>query len=224
MIAAMILAAGESRRMGSPKALLPFRELDGRETSFLEHLLAVFEQSDADPVYVVLGHNAAELQAQVDCGDARVVLNDDYKAGMLSSIRAGIEAIEKAEDDVDGVLLCPVDHPDIAVSVVNALIQTFDAQRPPIVLPTHGGSRGHPVLFARAVFDELRAAPDSIGARRVVWDHQDDLVEVVVAESGIVADIDTPADYRALRARGDDGGEGEGDGGGQGPGDPEASE
>ncbi|HSF17272.1 MAG TPA: nucleotidyltransferase family protein [Vicinamibacteria bacterium] len=199
MIAALILSAGESRRMGSPKALLPFPLERGGETTFLERLLHVLQTSRARPILVVLGHEPDRIREAVDLTSVRQAVNSRYREGMLSSIQCGIEAL--AESDVDGALICPVDHPRITTDVVNTLITRFEATGAPVVLPIQSARRGHPVLFSAAVFPELLRAPRAVGARQVVWDHGDDLLEVQVTESGVRVDIDTPADYRSFRER-----------------------
>jgi molybdenum cofactor cytidylyltransferase len=197
MIAAIILAAGESRRMGSPKPLLPFPNHD---ETFVEHLVRVFEASKANPVVVVLGHRADHVRRSADLGDARVVINERYEEGMLSSIQSGLAAIDRKE--VEGALVCPVDHPDVPVEVVDRLISRFEVTRSSIVVPVSRGRRGHPVLFSRDVFSELEQAPPTVGARQVVWDHQNDLLEVKVSDPGILRDVDTPEDYLSFQ-RGD---------------------
>lgn len=199
MIAAIVLAAGESKRMGSPKALLPFPEPDGTESTFLSHLLRVFGAAPARPIVVVLGHHAEALRRELDFGEAIVVVNENYRDGMLSSLRAGLDALSS----VDGALVCPVDHPDVSPEVVATLVARFEAERPPIILPTFQGRRGHPVLFSSDVFSELHEAPEEVGARQVVWDHQKDLLEIEVSHGGVTIDIDTPGDYRAFRDRTD---------------------
>jgi molybdenum cofactor cytidylyltransferase len=202
MIAAIILAAGESSRMGHPKALLPYPFSNGpdgpheNETTFLERLIDVFERSRAAPIVVVLGHEPERIESAIDRRSAHFVRNESYREGMLSSIRAGLGALD---EPVSGALVLPVDHPDVSVAVVDRLIEAFESTGAPIVLPVHAGRRGHPVLFSRALFDELRGAPDTVGARQVVWDHQEDLLEVEVQDPGIRRDVDTPGDYRSLR-------------------------
>ncbi len=208
MIGAIILAAGESRRMGFPKALLPYTSIEGAEgvegpeITFLEHLLDVMNRSRAEPIVVVLGHDADRIRSSVPSaswGRAQPVLNERHREGMLTSVIAGLAAVE--ERAVEGALLLPVDHPDVSAEIVDLLIDRYRETRPPILIPVHRGRRGHPVLFSRGVFDEIRRAPDSVGARQVVWDHQGDLLEVEVSDPGIGRDVDTPGDYRSFRER-----------------------
>jgi molybdenum cofactor cytidylyltransferase len=203
MIASIVLAAGESRRMGFPKALLAYPQRDGRETTFLAHLLDVLNRSRAEPILVVLGHEAERIQASIPrdaWGEAKAVVNPRYREGMLSSIVAGLDAIGD-NPLVEAALVLPVDHPDVSAEVVDSLIAAFGRTPRPIVLPVHRGRRGHPVLFSRAVFDEIRRAPEAVGARQVVWDHHQDLLEIEVQDPGIGRDVDTPSDYRSFRER-----------------------
>ncbi len=202
MIGAIILAAGESKRMGFPKALLPCTGSDGSETTFLGHLLGVMNQSRAEPIVVVLGHDGERIRSSVpkaSWGRARPVLNDRYREGMLTSIVAGLDAVERSP--AEGCLVLPVDHPAVSAEIVDLLIDHYQQTPCPILLPVHGGRRGHPVLFSRAVFGEIRRAPESVGARQAVWDHQEDLLEVEVQDPGIGRDVDTPGDYRSFRER-----------------------
>ena len=202
MIGCIILAAGESRRMGFPKALLPYPFTDGSELTFLEHLLGVMNRSRASPIVAVLGHEEERIRSSVretSWGRARPISNPRYREGMLTSILAGIEAVE--ESPAEGALILPVDHPDVTPEIVDLLIDAYAGTPRPIALPVFQGRRGHPVLFARSVFDEIRRAPESVGARQVVWDHQEDLLEVEVQDPGIGRDVDTPGDYRSFRER-----------------------
>lgn len=187
--------------MGFPKALLPCPLTGGGETTFVEHLIDVFERSRARPVLVVLGHEADRIRSAVDWRSARPVVNERCREGMLSSIRAGLDALDSS---CDGALVCPVDHPQASPEVADRLIRAFEETGAPIVLPVTNGRRGHPVLFSRSVFDELRNAPDGVGARQVVWDHESDLLAIEVSDPGVRVDLDTPAEYRAwLRERED---------------------
>ncbi len=177
--------------MGSPKALLSVRDGD---QSFLSHLLSVFERSQAQPTVVVLGYHADRIREATDFGAAQIAANESPERGMLSSIQTGIAAL--AETDVEGALICPVDHPEVTPGIVNALIERFEATGAPVVVPVHQDRRGHPVLFSRAVFSELETAPEEVGARRVVWDHENEVVTVCLDRSGVTQDIDTPEEYR----------------------------
>ncbi len=177
--------------MGSPKPLLLF---EGR--AFLEGLLEEFLASSATPIVVVLGHGADRILEQMKWREARPVVNRDYREGMLSSIRTGLEAL--SESSVEGVLVCPVDHPRVNRETIDLLIRRFVEARPPIALPVHQGRRGHPVIFSREVFDEIKTAPDTVGARHVVWNHAEEVLEVETTDPGVTCDVDTPEEYRKL--------------------------
>jgi CTP:molybdopterin cytidylyltransferase MocA len=180
--------------MGSPKPLLPFGS-----TSFLGRLLEQFLASRARPIVVILGHEAERVLREVPLREARAVVNPDYREGMLSSIRAGLR--ELADEPVSGALICPVDHPEVSTSVVDLIIRRYEESQAPIVLPVYAGRRGHPVLFARRLFGELEQAPDSVGARQVVWEHAKEVLEIPTADRGIIRDIDTPEQYENLGGR-----------------------
>jgi molybdenum cofactor cytidylyltransferase len=180
--------------MGSSKPLLPFAE-----SHFLGRLLEEFCASKAQPIVVVLGHQAERIRRQITFGEARPVMNENYRQGMLSSIRAGI--LELSKDPVEGALICPVDHPKISRALVDLLIRRFEETKYSIVLPVVAKRRGHPVLFSRDLFEELLHAPDSVGARQVVRDHADDVLEVETDDSSALLDVDTPEDYRKLMGR-----------------------
>lgn len=191
MVGAIILAAGESRRMGSSKPLLPYAE-----SSFLGRLLEEFHASKARPIIVVLGHEADRIRRKIAFGEARPVLNETYRQGMLSSIRAGLR--ELSREPIEGALLCPVDYPRVGQALVDSLIRRFEESKHSIVLPVCEGRRGHPVLFSCDLFEELLQAPDSVGARQVVWNHAHDLLEVPTDDRGALLDVDTPEEYRKL--------------------------
>lgn len=187
MIEAIVLAAGESRRMGMPKSLLRFNE-----TTFLEQIVGVLQQSDVSGITVVLGARARMVRAAVGLSDVNVVVNENYQEGQLSSLIAGIKGMP---DEADAILLCLVDNPFISIGLVWRIIQAFRESQKPIVVPVFNGRRGHPALFAAAVFDELLNAPMSEGARYVVNADKARVLEVEIPDQRILAKIDTPADY-----------------------------
>jgi len=185
VLAAMILSAGASSRMGRPKALLPYRE-----GTFLEHLIEVTRHPRISVTRVVLGAGAEVIRAIAKLDASVVVLNPDWEQGQLSSICAGIRSLEGIE--TDGIVLCPVDHPLVSARLVSELIERFYEARKSIVVPTYKGRRGHPAIFSSEMFGELLAAPADKGARAVVWAHSADVLEVPTDEEGVVLNINDP--------------------------------
>ncbi len=197
MLAAVILSGGESRRMGSPKALIRHK---GR--TFLEHLLEAAAHPKIAPVIVVLGPHAEPVRAQVPLGDVTVVINQEWEKGQLSSLQAAVRHLLLLKDQSDGLILFLVDHPFVSGQLTSRLVEQFYASGKPIVLPTCGGRRGHPVIFARSLYPELLAAPLDQGARAVVWAHANQVLEVATDEQGILLNINDPETLQnALSAR-----------------------
>lgn len=202
MLAAVILSAGESSRMGSPKALLPLRG-----STFLGHLLDVVQQSkrtaesgkEIGCTRIVLGAHTAEITAKIPLDNSAVVLNPQWQQGQLSSIKEAIRSLKEIQ--TDGIILFLVDHPLISGELVSELVRHFYASGRAIVLPKFRGKRGHPVIFAARLYAELLAAPAEQGARAVVWAHQDEVLEVPTNEEGVVLNLNDPeALRRALAA------------------------
>jgi molybdenum cofactor cytidylyltransferase len=182
MLAAVILAAGESRRMGQPKALLPYR---GR--TFVEHLVDITHHPHVGITRVVLGAGAEEIRAKLPIEPAQIVVNPDWPKGQLSSIQAAIRSLPVGA--THGLILCPVDHPLVSAALVARLIEEFGATNKLIVLPTYKGQRGHPVIFRAPLYDELLAASLALGARQVVWAHADSVEEIPTEEEGVVLNL-----------------------------------
>jgi molybdenum cofactor cytidylyltransferase len=187
--AGLILAAGESRRMGSPKALLEYRG-----ETFLGRLTRLFA-ARCEPVIVVLGAHADEIRAgsRAEC---TFVLNPDWRTGQTSSMQCGLRAVPA---DAEGVLFTLVDHPAVAES-------TLDRLQPPLPngcgsvlrVPRFEGRRGHPVWFSAALVPEFLAIPPTAAARDVVRAHAAETEFLDVDDPGILADIDDPEAYRML--------------------------
>lgn len=188
MIVAIVLSAGESSRMGSPKALLP---IDGK--TFIEAIVASLKKTRVDKIIVVLGHNGEELRPKVESLGVTVVMNPDYKKGQLSSLIAAVRSIESAPA---AILIHLVDHPYINPSLVDKMIDRFYESNKLIVVPTYKGKRGHPVLLSAKLFPELLAAPLDQGAKAVVRTHSKDTLELDTDDEGILIDIDTPDEYQ----------------------------
>lgn len=188
-LAAAILAAGESRRMGRPKALVPFEGL-----TFVEHLLQATNHPRVGIVRVVLGANAESIQAELKLDQEIVVVNQDWQQGQLSSIQSAIRSLPA--DETAGLLLCPVDHPLISSQLVSRLVAEFDSDRKLIVVPTHQGRRGHPVIFHASLYAELLDAFPNVGARQVVWAHPDAIAEIETDEAGVILNLNDPETIR----------------------------
>lgn len=191
MLAAIVLAAGASSRMGTPKALL-----DHGGEPFLASVLRAAAAAGIERRVAVLGYDADKILRALPLDRVDVVRSEALEAGPIGSIRAGIAAV--ANHPVDGVVVWPVDRPRVAVETIRRMVAAFEHTGGPIVVPRFDGRRGHPVIFARALFDELRDAPDTEGARAVVHRDPARVIEVDVDDRAILDDINTPADYRAV--------------------------
>lgn len=188
-LVATILAGGESRRMGTPKALLPYC---GK--TFIEHLLEITRHPRIAAKRIVLGAHVDEIRAKLPGEAESVVVNPDWRQGQLSSIQAAIRTI--AADETAGLVLCPVDHPLVSRELIARLIEEFDSSGQLIVLPVYHRRRGHPVIFVASLYPELLAASPDIGAREVVWAHAAELHEVPTEEEGVVLNINDPETLR----------------------------
>jgi molybdenum cofactor cytidylyltransferase len=184
MLAAVILSGGASRRMGTPKALLPYRG-----GTFLEHLLKVTDHPRIGWRRVVLGANAAAIAESVELSADEVVVNTNWEDGQLSSIQCGLRSLP---DGTDGMLLCLIDHPLISRELVGALVDRFYESGKAIVLPVYKGRRGHPVIFAARLYEELLSAPLETGARAVVWAQREEVCEMETNEEGCVLNLNDP--------------------------------
>jgi molybdenum cofactor cytidylyltransferase len=197
VIPAVVLAAGKSTRMGRLKAMLP---LDGRDT-FLTRIVQTFRAAGVDEVVVVVGHEGEAVieDARERGAIARFVTNDRYESGQLSSVLAGLEAVDRP--GTAALLLTLVDVPMIAAATVQAVLARYRDTGAPIVRPVNGDLHGHPVLIDRSLFGRLRQADAaSGGAKPIVRGYASAVGDVTVNDPGAFRDIDTPDDYEQLLA------------------------
>jgi len=183
--AALILAAGESRRMGTPKPLLAYRG-----ETFLDRLIGLFGARCA-PVIVVLGASAERIRAGVS-RPATFVVNDHYALGQTSSMQCGLRAVPP---ECDGVLFTLADHPAVAAATIDAVLAASGA---PVCVPRYQGKRGHPIRFSRGLMAEFLALPPAGAARDVVRAHAHETAFLDLDDPGIVTDVDDPEAYRML--------------------------
>jgi molybdenum cofactor cytidylyltransferase len=194
MIAGLILAAGESSRMGTDKATLAY---GGR--TFLEATVQTLREAEIERIVVVLGHHAEEIQRHVKIEAAQVVINPDYRSGQTSSLQAGLRSL--LADDLEAILLCLVDHPAVSRGTVSRLVTAFRQSGAPVVIPTYQGRRGHPVLIGREVFDGLLELACDAGADSVVRKYRPTTRFVEVEDEGVVMDVDDRESYRRLTCK-----------------------
>jgi molybdenum cofactor cytidylyltransferase len=192
MIASIVLAAGSSRRMGSRNKLLrPFR---GRP--LLRWPVDAALAAALGPVVVVTGHERAPVEAALPEDGVIRAHNPDFGGGMASSLACGLRAVPQ---DALGALILLADMPLVAAGHLTALADAFRAAGGnAIVVPVHNGARGHPVLFPRTLFPELRAITGDRGGKAVIAAHPDLVRELACADDAILRDIDTPEDLAAF--------------------------
>lgn len=185
----LVTAAGRSTRFGGfPKPLLRFGS-----DRFVERIIKQYSEAGVADCLVVLGYEAAIVKKRANLDHATVVVNDAYEKGMLSSVQVGVRYA--GERDLSGLFLWPVDYPCAPAAVVEELWEAFRASGADIVVPTANGERGHPALFASSTFDALLSAPETEGARAVVYDDTTVVEEVPTKDPRILVDIDTPNEY-----------------------------
>jgi molybdenum cofactor cytidylyltransferase len=196
MLPGVILAAGDSTRMGFPKALLLTR--DGKP--FVATIVATFAAAGISDIVVITGRDHERIvDALADEPLAvlpRIVRNPDPSRGQLSSLLTGMDAV--VTPDTPAMVVTLVDVPLLRSETVRLVVSEWRRSRAPIVRPAIGERHGHPVVFDQRVFDELRLAPSDIGAKAVVRAHADEVLNVPVADEGCLVDVDTPRDYEAL--------------------------
>ncbi len=184
-IAALVLAAGQSRRMGRNKLLLP---IEG--TPMVARTVDALIASAATDIVVVTGHQADAVRAALAGRGVAFVHNPDFAAGLSTSLRAGLQALPA---DADGALVCLGDMPLVTPAHLDRLIAAFNPVEGRLIcLPTYDGKRGNPVLWARRFFAEMAGLTGDVGARGLLERHAEALCEVAMSDAGVLLDVDTP--------------------------------
>jgi molybdenum cofactor cytidylyltransferase len=189
-ITPIILAAGDSTRMGYPKALLPIEN-----EVFLTRVMGIVRKIGlADPV-IILGRAAGMIQPAIADRPARIRINQNPDRGQLSSIQLGLSSLDA---QVEACMIWPVDQPAVSETLVYKLAQLFVQSECLLAFLNFEGKRGHPAIFHRALFREFLDAPLEAGPKGIILRHLQDIAELTADESAIIQDIDTPTDYEAL--------------------------
>ncbi len=198
-IAALVLAAGQSRRMGATNKLLI--DIDG--APMVRRVVETVLASRARPVIVVTGHQGDAVRDALDGLDIAFIDNPDYTEGLSASLRHGLGALAKRRN-IDGALVCLGDMPEVGAAHLDKLIAAFDPlEGRAICVPTHNGKRGNPVLWASRFFAEIVAVAGDVGARHLIGDYAELACEVELADGGVLVDIDTPealSEFQAARS------------------------
>jgi len=189
MVVPVVLAAGDSTRIGHPKALLPL----GAET-FLTHILGKLRALALPDPIVVLGAHAEVIRKELALRDARAVINPNPEGGQLSSLKLALDCMGGAE----ACLIWPVDQPLVSAGLVRDLMELFLTSGALLAMPAWGTRKGHPAIFHQALFEELRRAPSAEGAKSVVVRYAEKTALLPTEEIGAFEDIDTPEDYYRL--------------------------
>jgi len=189
----VVLAAGASERMGRSKALLDFRGVP-----FVVRILEALEALDIKPRLVVLGPDAPRIRPSLATHDCVIVEQPDLEGGEIASLRAALTALDPIRPSA--VLAWPVDLPHVRVATIERMLERYRLAPAPAVVPSFAERRGHPVLWDRALFQELSGSPVATrhGARAVLLAHEAELAMVPVDDPAVIDDLNTPEDYERL--------------------------
>ena len=185
---AIVLAAGESQRMGAPKLLLPF----GGKT-VIEAVLDSVKASPVEGILLVVGAGAAPIEEKAKPYGARVALNPDFRSGMLSSVQCGFRQLPL---EAEAALVFLADQPAIKPYVAEALVKALRHTGRGIIIPVFDRRRGHPILISAQYRTEIESLDPEVGLRQLLDRHTEDILEEPVDDPTILRDLDTPEDYR----------------------------
>jgi len=197
MIWAIVLAAGESRRMGRPKLLLPYGE-----KTIIETVVQNVVSSRVDGAVVVLGGDRREIEEKIRRFAVKRAVNLAYGEGMLSSVRRGLSALPSS---ARAALFVLADQPDIPPAVIDSVVEAYLGGKKGIVVPVYKKKRGHPLLVDLKYRREIESLSPDVGLRGLILEHKDDILEVRISSPAVLNDIDRTEDYerarRAIRRR-----------------------
>lgn len=193
MIGAIILAAGQSRRMGQPKMLLPWGE-----TTVIEHVITTFRNAGIEDILVVTGGAREQVEEAIRKYSVRAIHNNNYASGeMLSSLQHGLAALP---DQVEATLIGLGDQPQVQEGTVRQICQAYQKDKLQLVVPSFQMRRGHPWLVIRPLWNEILAMQPPQSPRDFLNNHAREIYYVNVDTPSILADLDTPEDYRRSRS------------------------
>lgn len=192
-LAGVVLAAGRSSRMGSPKALLDFLGVP-----FAVRILEALEALEVKTRVVVLGPDAPRIQPRLAGHDFMLVENPRPESGPIASLRAALRALQPIQPSA--ALVWPVDLPHVRVTTVERVLEEYRRKAAPVVVPTFGDRRGHPIIWGAGLFSELLESPDATreGARAVLHAHEKEVLSVPVDDPAVADAVNTPDDYERL--------------------------
>jgi len=192
MVWAVILAAGESRRMGSPKLLLPFGE-----STVLGTVVHEVRRAGLSSILVVLGAEQEKVRAALEDQPIVFAQNPDFHRGMLSSVQCGLQSLPAT---ASAAMLFLADQPALSGAVIGKLLQARESAAQNLIVPVFAGQRGHPLLLSMRYKDEILSLDPGVGLRQLLVNHPDDILEVEVEDESVLKDIDTPEDYQKAGA------------------------
>ncbi len=194
-VVGVVLAAGESRRMGKLKALLPFGD-----RTVIEQVIHNLLQADLNGVAVVLGHRAPEIAAVVETLPVQILYNTHYREGMTSSVQVAIRHIAPVPE---AYMLALVDQPHLGHEPAQRVLEAFTTQTPTpgLVIPTYQGKRGHPIILHSQYRQEVLALGRQQGLNLVTRGHPEETLEIPLADDFILQDMDYPEEYEAVLKR-----------------------
>ena len=194
VVGGLLLAAGQSRRMGKMNKLL--EEIDG--VPMIRHIALALQGSGARPLVVVTGYEAAKVQEALKGFEVEFVHNPRYGEGLSTSLQTGVRALTNR---ADGIVVCQGDMPRVSSKHIDRLLAAFDpVEGRAICVPTAEGKRGNPVLWGSEYFSEILSVAGDVGARHLIGEHSESVYEVEMEGLGVLLDIDTPEVLRAVRS------------------------